>query len=76
MLKQIYVFIDLVVLLYIYQYYNIILLKDKYNIIITIFISCCYNFIDLKILYFIGFCNIIKRVYYLHYSFIGLNTIL
>ena len=38
MLKQIYVFIDLVVLLYIYQYYNIILLKDKYNIIITIFI--------------------------------------
>ena len=37
MLKQIYVFIDLVVLLYIYQYYNIILLKDKYNIIITIF---------------------------------------
>ena len=38
MLKQIYVFIDLVVLLYIYQYYNIILWKDKYNIIITIFI--------------------------------------
>ena len=38
MLKQIYVFIDLVVLLYIYQFYNIILLKDKYNIIITIFI--------------------------------------
>ena len=76
MLKQIYVFIDLVVLLYIYQYYNIILWKDKYNIIITIFISCCYNFIGLKILYFIGACNIITRVYYLHYSFIGLNVIL